>query len=126
MMKVAKEFNVRIHTLKPSQSLKNELPLWSHPNANDFLRLSITQKEAKCMQINHKIKNVGDANAISTNTIATHRPRKDCKCHKCNEMREQSCRNPHKCQTMAEKLLSTITPIWNPQNNPPKDNLDLT
>ena len=126
MMRVAKEFKVQIHTLKPTKELKEELPLWSHPNANDFLRLSITQKEAKCMQTNHNIQTVGDAYTLSKNANDTHRPRKDCTCPKCTEMKEHHCKNPHKCQKMAQKLINTITPIWNPEENNPEDNLDLT
>jgi hypothetical protein len=58
----------------------------------------------------------------------THKPRRNCVCTKCQKARSESgCRNPHKCQLTARKILNCLHPKWDPlQTSPPHDNLNLT
>lgn len=49
MLKLAKEFNVSMELLRPSEALKTKFSIWLHTGANDLLLLISNNKEAKCL-----------------------------------------------------------------------------
>jgi ribonuclease HI/exonuclease III len=127
MLKMAKEFNVNLDTLQPSQDLKGKLPIWMHIGANELLRILSSYKEAKCLKSKHRINKVEQLRILATRQDENHKPRGNCPCLRCREQRQENgCKNPHKCHIMAKKILNTLNPKWNPLHPPPKDNLDLT
>jgi ribonuclease HI len=127
MINIAKEFGVRPEVLQPSQSVKESRPLWMHSSANELLRLLGGTKLAKCLREKHKIQKVGQAKQLTNQVSRYHKPRSNCPCRSCKETRRTTgCKNPHKCQMMARKLLNTINQKWNPLAEHHPDGLDLT
>src|SRR5436190_13702749 len=64
---------------------------------------------------------------MALETSNNHRARRNCPCNTCNAIRDKAkCKNPHKCQLAARKIVSTLNPKWNPNTECPNDNLDLT
>jgi ribonuclease HI/exonuclease III len=127
MIKVGHECHVTLQSLKPSQNLKEELPIWYHMGAT-YKLIELTNKpEARCLRHMHKVQKVRDIYNITKSSSRNHKPRKDCKCNSCATTREIThCANPHKCNKMAHEIIQTLYPKWNPSNQPLQDSLNLT
>ena len=79
------------------------------------------------LRTKHKIITTGQLNAMALETSNNHRARRNCPCNTCKAIRDKTkCKNPHKCQLAARKIVSTLNPKWNPNTEYPNDNLDLT
>ncbi|KAG1717374.1 uncharacterized protein EDB91DRAFT_1038208, partial [Suillus paluster] len=55
-----------------------------------------------------------------------HQPKESCLYNDCVNDRLKRCKNPHKCTTMAEKILCSLLPKYNLYTSPRKDDLTLT
>src|ERR1700722_1930418 len=127
MLKLAKGFHVKMELLQASPALKDEMPIWLHAGADGLMQLMYNSKEAKCLRDNHKLKTVGNVRKLAMKRALLHRPKRSCKCLRCRELRRiAGCNNPHKCHKMAQTILNTLLPKWNPTFLSPKDGLDLT
>lgn len=122
---MVKKHNVSFAPLKLSKNLKDLLPAWLHLGAP-----SRTYHKTKdsCLQQVHNVKSVKDLRIITerltNNNI--HVNTANCPCYACVENRLMGCKDPNKCTNNAQRILDSISPIYNPNTSPTKDNLTLT
>ncbi|KAF9783392.1 hypothetical protein BJ322DRAFT_1008493, partial [Thelephora terrestris] len=115
MLKVAKEFNVRLGATNPTNEVKEELPIWYHAKSNPTTRKLYKTKEAKCLRQRHHIKLVRDATTYLANIDGRHIPAANCTCETCKTCRTtHKCPNPSSCINLMANLISKIAPKWNP------------
>ena len=115
MLKLVKEFNVKIDTPNPSREAKLSLPLWYHVHSTPAARKLYKKKTAKCLRKKHDTRLVRDAVNLIQGVNADHLPARNCKCNTCRSMRtSEKCTHPHECINMAATLLREIHPRWNP------------
>ena len=115
MLKLARDYNVRIEAANPSTRVKEDMPLWYHTKSTPSARRMYKLKPAKCLRRNHGVKLVKDATSILTKAGEDHLPRQGCRCHFCDHSRrELKCKHPHKCLDALNVLLGMIIPKWNP------------
>ena len=115
MLKLAKEYNVRIEAMNPSQRVREKLPLWYHTKSDPSARSLYRTKVAKCLRKAHRIQLVEDATALLERVGEDHTPTPNCKCGICISMRAtERCSYPNKCIAMMATLLGKIHPVWNP------------
>ncbi|KAJ3911656.1 hypothetical protein F5877DRAFT_55042 [Lentinula edodes] len=121
MINVATRYGLRLEVMAPSREIIRQMPIWLHSKANGIQCLQ-HKPEAKCLRQNHKIRTVGDTEELTKHLRNTHHhARRNCACPKCRQMREDNCRNPHKCYEYAKKLIETLPPKWNPLSRLPED-----
>src|SRR5204862_5125165 len=128
MIKVGREYNVKLQALLPSQKLREEMPIWLHIGAHEALKELTNKTEAKCLRHKHKVKLVSHLRRIVMEpTHENHMPRGNCRCPTCRETRQNTrCNNPHKCRQMAQTMLDQLTPKWNILTRRLNDNLNIT
>ena len=117
----------QLQTLLPSHTLKEQLPAWYHIGASHRLIELTNKPEAKCLRHLHKVQSVRDVKTIASTNCRGHKPKKNCKGTQCTVTRTAThCKNPHKCRLMAQQIIQTLQLKWDPDVNPPQDNLNLT
>ena len=117
MLKLAKEYNVRVTATNPSKEAREDLPLWYHIHSDKSARKLYKTKTAKCLRKKHNIKRVKDTLRILERVNETHEPKNNCTCTTCKTMRrEPQCTHPHDCIKLAASLLNKILPKWDPRN----------
>ena len=115
MLKVAKEFKVRLEATNPSKQVKENLPLWYHAKSDPTARKLYKTKEAKCLRRKHHIKLVKDATDHLASVSDNHILAANCTCDTCKTHRSvNKCLNPNRCISLLAQLIKKITPRWNP------------
>ncbi|KAG2121045.1 uncharacterized protein F5147DRAFT_562557, partial [Suillus discolor] len=124
MLKSARKHNVSFAPLKLSEKLKNQIPAWLHLGAPPR---TYNKVKNKCLQTTHNAKSVKDHRDIAERltNINTHSNINTCICPACIENRLVGCKNPNKCTHIAQQILDSLNPIFNPNTSPRKDNLTL-
>jgi hypothetical protein len=125
MLKVVRKHNVSFAPIKLSQELKNQMPAWLHLGAPPK---TYNKRRDKCLQTAHNIKSVKDLKRLAgrPTNINTHNTTATCPCDACIENRLAGCKNPNKCAQIAQRILDSLNPLFNPNTSPRKDNLTLT
>ena len=134
MLKLARDYNVRVEVTNPSTQAKEEMPIWYHTRAMPTARRMYKTKPAKCLRQKHGVRLVRDATALIARIEGGHSHQRNCRCNLCNDLRINiKCPHPLKCLATTAQLLEKISPEWNPTiPNPPsedpngteEDNLD--
>ena len=115
MLKLAREYNVRISAANPMKEVREELPLWYHTKSDPSARKLYRTKVARCLRGTHGVKLVKDATALLGGVGENHTPVLNCTCMTCTNLRTVvKCTHPGKCITMLATLLGKIHPAWNP------------
>ncbi|KAG2744899.1 hypothetical protein P692DRAFT_20742969, partial [Suillus brevipes Sb2] len=124
-MKTTRKYNVSFAPIKLSDSLKAQLPAWLHLGAPPK---TYHKMKNKCLQSNHHVNSVKDLKETSNRLTNTdiHQTKALCACDECVENRLAGCKNPDKCARIAKQILDNLTPLFNPNTSPLKDNLTLT
>lgn len=134
MVKVATKYNASIATINPSESFKEEMPIWYHIGELQGRSLA-NSLSAKCLRERHGVETVGQCVRAAARIIeqtprrqgSSHSPNKNCGCHDCARDRERGgCDDPHRCATMAAKLVNRLGPLWKRTTDHRCDNLSLT
>ncbi|KAJ7174118.1 hypothetical protein C8R43DRAFT_862536, partial [Mycena crocata] len=114
MMNVARKYGVIFDTLKPSQDIRKNLPLWHHFGEDRGKRRVNNTEQCKCLRHRHGAFSAGDAVRISERlSDPRHKPRKDCTCLDCVDDRAfMKCKNPHVCAKLAKAKLDGLLPKW--------------
>ncbi|KAJ3725102.1 hypothetical protein C8R42DRAFT_540193, partial [Lentinula raphanica] len=122
MITTAKKHGLRLEGLAFSREIQRQMPIWFHSKATGMSRKH-NQKLAKCLQQNHNVRTVGDAETLSKmNRTNRHTNRRNCRCTACTYIREQTnCDCPYKCYGKARELLDTLPHKWNPLKKQPED-----
>ncbi|KAG2752633.1 hypothetical protein P692DRAFT_20724948, partial [Suillus brevipes Sb2] len=125
MLKSIRKHNISFAPLKLSENLKNQMPAWCHLGAppNTYHKI-----KDKCLKQTHNIisvKDLRDAATRLTNPV-THSAKATCLCNACIDNRLAGCKNPDKCARAAKRILDNLTPTFNPNTSPKKDDLTLT
>jgi ribonuclease HI len=125
LMKTTRKYNVSFAPIKLSDSLKAQLPAWLHLGAPPK---TYHKTKNKCLQTNHRVNSVKDLKETSNRLTNTdiHQTIASCACDECVENRLAGCKNPDKCARVARQILDNLTPLFNPNTSPLKDNLTLT
>jgi ribonuclease HI/exonuclease III len=127
MLRIGHELNTKFEVLNPTSNIKNKLPVWHHIGGNNALIELTNKPQAKCLRHLHQISTVSEMNELANQTNENHQPRRNCNCNNCTTIRNTAkCKNPHKCQEMAQIIMQTLQPKWNPNNNTPPNHLNLT
>ena len=127
MLKLAREYNVRVDHPNPGLEVKINLPIWYHIHSDPSARKLYKKKTAKCLRKNHDIKLVKDALSLLEKIPNTHRSRINCACELCKTTRAANkCPHPHECLKLTAALISKITPKWNPTTHSPNANPPTT
>lgn len=114
MMKLAREYNVRVSATNPTKLVRGEMPLWYHTCSEPSARKLYNTRVAKCLRKTHRIRLVKDATAMLRGLGEDHTPAVNCTCATCGDMQVRAkCKHPAKCLTMLVTLLNKITPTWN-------------
>ena len=117
MLKLAREYNVRVSALNPSKEAREDLPIWYHIQSDPSARRLYKTKTAKCLRKRHKVILVRDALKVLVTLGGDHEYQNNCLCDPCKMIRTQSgCPHPHDCITLAATLVSKILPRWSPQS----------
>jgi len=115
MLKLAKEYNVKLTNVEPSKQVKEELPIWYHTKSITSARKLYNTKTAKCLRKNHGIRLVRDVTKILGKINETHSQENNCNCDTCKDLRTTSkCPHPHYCIKLMSLLIEKILPEWNP------------
>ena len=117
ILKLAREYNVKIEATNPSDQAKGEMPLWYHTKSAPSARRLYKSKLAKCLRQKHGVKLVRDATALIARIGTEHAQRRNCLCELCRDLRTNvKCAHPLKCLATTVALLDKIRPEWNPAN----------
>ena len=124
MLRLAREYNVRVSAANPSKPVQENLPIWYHTKSVPSARKLYKTKTAKCLRKNHKIKLVSDTTSLLSRVTTGHSPSSNCLCETCKDLHTTAgCTHPHLCINLAATLIEKIQPIWNPTTpKPPRDN----
>jgi len=96
MLKLAKEYNVKITNLEPSQRVKEELQIWYHTKSVPSARKLYNTKTAKCLRKTHEIRLVRDITKILEKINKTHVQENNCNCETCKDLKaNDKCQHPH-------------------------------
>lgn len=115
MLKLTEECNVQLAATNPAGRIQRQLPIWYHACSVPSARRLYKTKTAKCLRKKHQVKLVGDVLETIANTPEDHAPRNNCRCRKCQHLRDNDkCMHPHECLTLAAELVKKIHPKWNP------------
>jgi hypothetical protein len=125
MLKVAQKHNVSFAPIKLSQELKNQMPAWLHLGAPPK---TYNKRRDKCLQMAHNIKSVKDLKRLTgrLTNINTHNTTATCPCNACIENQLAGCKDPNKCAQIAQRILDSLNPLFNPNTSSRKNNLTLT
>ncbi len=130
LMKVARKYGLRLEGLAFSKSIQRAMPMWDHAHADKARlgRLSIPSKLLSCIQVEHKLRTVGDfANLANLLEGPRHKPRARCPCTDCDRIRsETNCANPHACGKRAKEMIDALPSKWDPRTRQPEDYEDET
>ena len=117
MLKLAKEYNVRIDALNPTDNTKLDLPIWYHIHSAPAARKLYKTKPAKCLRSKHKVKLVRDTLLLLEQIPIDHVDKTNCTCMFCRQARQSiMCHHPHACLKSATLLIKLIHRKWNPAN----------
>ena len=118
MLRLAKEYNVRVTARNPSKEARKSLPLWYHIQSDQSARKLYKSRTAKCLRRRHSVKLVRDALHLLGSISETHETRNNCTCTTCAAMRsELKCTHPNDCINATATLMEKILPRWDPRNN---------
>ena len=118
MLKLAKEYNVRVSARNPSKQAREDLPIWYHVHSDQSARKLYKTKTAKCLRKKHNTKLVRDALQTLERLSETHEETNSCTCTTCTTMRrELKCTHPNDCINLAASLLNKILPNWDPRSD---------
>ena len=119
----AKELGLRREGLAFEREILRDMPMWMHGEANERLRRLNHSRASKCLQDNHALCKVGDAEQIAKGLEdPNHKARRNCACAACKAARRTSaCSNPHACFTRANELLNLLPEKWDPRRAQPQD-----
>jgi hypothetical protein len=125
LLKTARKHNVSFAPIKLSEELKNQLPTWYHLGTPPG---TYHKTKDKCLQNIHKAKTVRDLHEIARQLTSnnTHENTAKCACHACIENRLAGCKNPNKCAQTTKQITDNLSPTFNSNTSPKKDNLTLT
>jgi ribonuclease HI/exonuclease III len=116
MLKLAREYNVRVEASNPSKEAKEAMPIWYHIHSDQSARRLYKSKTAKCLRKKHNMRLVRDAIRALETTGEDHVPRNNCTCEACKSLRaEHGCTHTHECINLMATLVSKILPKWNPK-----------
>ncbi|KAG1860932.1 hypothetical protein F4604DRAFT_1517677, partial [Suillus subluteus] len=91
------------------------LPIWFHLGAEERLNKLNNYYYAECLRERHKVRTLGEMEAISSRSSLLHRQNKDCICTYCESDRSNlGCKKPYKCKKLAKDILKCIKPKWDP------------
>jgi len=81
--------------------------MWMHRNADKKICKLNNSAASKCLQGNHKLTTVGEAEQLASYLYTPrHQNTSECECQSCLEIEEETrCRNPNTCFKKAEELL---------------------
>ncbi|KAF5334198.1 hypothetical protein D9611_014502 [Ephemerocybe angulata] len=118
MMKVAEKYGAKFMPLRITQTLRKRMPYWFHWANKPQLVSQYYDKWAKCQQLNHRIKFVGEMLEHSVKGRRTNcKNRVNCKCQTCHQDRRLGCENPAQCRKNASLKLDNISPEWDPRRH---------
>ncbi|KAK0497129.1 hypothetical protein EDD18DRAFT_1072839 [Armillaria luteobubalina] len=128
MLRMARDFNVRMDMLTPSQQVRRDIPLWYHRGFEKGWQKRYGSKTYQCLMAKHSVETAGDAMDVAARLDSpTHKKRENCGCTTCHADRTQSgCKNPHKCMVTAKIMLDRLTKKWDPRHPDQDDGLDLS
>ncbi|KAF8836027.1 hypothetical protein BDN67DRAFT_862306, partial [Paxillus ammoniavirescens] len=117
ILKVARKYNLRLDAYTASDEVKRALPMWFHVGASPELNGLNNHVYVKCLRANHHITSVGQLLDFIDDIPPEHHQCASCSCQKCRDDRQlRGCSKPMECQKLAQKLLNSITPKWNPRH----------
>lgn len=118
MLRSALKHKVKLPPTKLEPKTRMDMPIWYHTGLVGMKRPGFNTATGKCQRRNHRVKTVGDLLTLvkqtNRNINKLHKPRKNCKCDSCQKMREEGCKNSHKCGESARRLLNSLGGEWNP------------
>ncbi|KAK7059332.1 hypothetical protein R3P38DRAFT_2495776, partial [Favolaschia claudopus] len=126
MIESAGKYRLKFTALSFSADIRKEMPVWKHPLAvPSTYNSACRSKPARCLRLDHEVCSVGELCTIARRaTVVPRRPhminpsgtgRKNCGCPACQHDRvEIGCENPGKCVEIAQVVLNSIHPKWNP------------
>lgn len=127
MIKTARKHNILFHALVLSDDLKRKLPIWFHIGLENEKGVRWNSEIAVCLLKVHKVVTVGNAldliDAPSPNKNPAHKPRRNCACAVCKNLRTKGCSNSNKCCEFARSLTAKLKDHWNPVLPPLKQSL---
>ncbi|KAG2032529.1 hypothetical protein BDR03DRAFT_873789 [Suillus americanus] len=125
MLKDAKKYNVSFAPIKLSNNMKQQLPAWYHLGAPPK---TYHRTKNVCLKMTHKIRTIKDMMTIAHRPIShpPNRSRSNCACDPCKNDRNDGCKNPHKCLSIAKEILGKLLPKFNPTSTHRSNNLTLT
>jgi len=98
MLKVAKQYKVKLDAPEINKSLKEKMPIWHYKGFNPVAKVLNNSVWADCQRINHQILTVGKmCYYMCSDPPADHQETSLCVCHLCARMQYEGCTNPHKC-----------------------------
>ncbi|KAG9220267.1 hypothetical protein CCMSSC00406_0006332 [Pleurotus cornucopiae] len=128
MLKTARKYGTRIETRGVSKDTARQMPIWYHAETTPGSSPRTNTKTTECLRTKHQIRTVGEmADMEAKGHIQNHKPRRNCRCHHCKNMRDnEGCENPHACYKKADEILRTLPDEWEPRkiNVPPGQNED--
>jgi hypothetical protein len=138
MLGTARKYGVRLETLAVDQETMRQMPIWMHNEANKNMRRLTISKASTCLQQNHQVYTVGDAECLAQSfgrsQDNSHFERDECECEICCRIEtEHGCKTPNSCINLAKKLIDTLPDKWNPtrtqtkieqQINPTQENAE--
>lgn len=101
------------------------MPAWFHLGAPPK---TYHKTKDRCLHSNHQIESVKDLKATMNKLTNTgiHQAITSCVCNECVEDRLAGCKNLDKCARTTKRILESLSPLFNPNTTPQKDDLTLT
>ena len=120
MLKLAKEYDVRVEASNPSLMARMKLPIWYHVHSEPSARRLYRTKAASCLRKKHRVRLVRDVVDLLSSVNDAHTQVINCRCASCRAMRATNkCSHPFKCINLAATLVEKILPNWSPLHSGP-------
>ena len=121
-LRLAGKHGVELETLKPTESTRREMPIRLHRKASREAARLYKTDAAKCLRNNHRTHYIGQLKEMLDETPDEHRRTRFCTCWSCRTKARLGYTHPQRCLEMAEKLIETLAPVWQPTTPQPSAN----
>ncbi|TFK98032.1 hypothetical protein BDV98DRAFT_472469, partial [Pterulicium gracile] len=110
MLKAIHDHNVRPRSDSTGDPALRKMELWLHRGTRK--ELVDTTARAQCLQQNHNVHTVEDAQNTARRLEDDQHKRRNCTCTNCAADTDLGCEKPHKCAVTAQKLLNRLNETW--------------
>jgi hypothetical protein len=115
MIDAAKKYGLRMEVHATTKKTARQLVIWYHAQANRKIRRLAASQTSKCLLKTHNILTVGNTEDLADHKLMNgHHKSWYCDCAACTTIRNTGCEHPSDCIKLANGLIETLPPKWNP------------